>query len=124
MNENVVILGASDSVERYSYKAFKLLKEHSHNVFLVSPKNLVIEKEKIYSTLDEVTNTKIQIDTLTIYVNPKISTNLTDSIIKLHPGRVIFNPGTENAELEKSLAENNISFERACTLVLLNTNQY
>ena len=35
--ENVVILGASDKPDRYAYKAFKMLTEKGHNVFLVHP---------------------------------------------------------------------------------------
>jgi hypothetical protein len=47
-----------------------------------------------------------------------------DYIIELKPKRVIFNPGTENIELAQLLAQANIDWENACTLVLLSTNQY
>jgi hypothetical protein len=42
----------------------------------------------------------------------------------LHPRRVIFNPGTENPEFYAILKENKISYEVACTLVMLATNQF
>jgi len=38
--------------------------------------------------------------------------------------RIIFNPGTENPELEKLAWERGITTESACTLVLLATGQY
>jgi hypothetical protein len=42
----------------------------------------------------------------------------------LKPKRVIFNPGTENPELELMLKQKGIEAERACTLVLLSLGQY
>lgn len=64
------------------------------------------------------------INTVTLYLNSKRQSEYYDYIISLRPERVIFNPGTENPELYKLLKENNIQSEVACTLVLLETNQY
>lgn len=119
-SEKVAVLGASDNPERYSYKAHHLLEEHGHSVELVSPRYEIIEGKKVHKDLSTLQN----IDTLTMYVNPDISNKMKDQIIKLKPKRVIFNPGTENPELEKSLNEMGIEVEEACTLVLLRTNQY
>ena len=47
-----------------------------------------------------------------------------DSILRLKPKRVIFNPGTENIILAQKLTEEDIFWENACNLVLLSTNQY
>ena len=49
---------------------------------------------------------------------------MKDQILKLKPKRVIFNPGTENSSLEKTLTDAGIAIEEACTLVLLRTNQF
>ena len=59
-----------------------------------------------------------------VYVNPDNQPVYYNYILKINPKRVILNPGTENSELEKKLAANNIPFEHACTLVLLASNQY
>ena len=123
-NENVVILGASDKEERYSYKALKMLEEHGHRPFPVHPGLGEIEGHKCYKDLKEAKEAAGEVDTLTMYVNSKISTGLTDDILALKPGRVIFNPGTENDELEEKLASSGVGVERACTLVLLRTAQY
>lgn len=64
------------------------------------------------------------IDTVTLYLNPKRQEPYYDYIIGLNPKRVIFNPGTENPEFYNLLKQNNIDFEVACTLVLLSTSQY
>ena len=121
MQQNVVILGASDNPERYSYKAFKSLKKHGHITFPVSPTLKSLEGSVVMSDLSEI---KSNVDTLTMYVNPKISTELKNKIISLKPKRVIFNPGSENPALEAELKKTGIEVIEACTLVMLATNQF
>ena len=64
------------------------------------------------------------IDTISLYLNPKRQSEYYDYILSLEPKRIIFNPGTENLEFVRLLKENGIESEIACTLVLLSTNQY
>jgi hypothetical protein len=47
-----------------------------------------------------------------------------DYILGLKPRRIIFNPGTENPELEMLASEAGIECLEACTLVMLSTGQY
>ncbi|MCB9091491.1 MAG: CoA-binding protein [Halobacteriovoraceae bacterium] len=119
-NMNVAVLGASDNPERYSYKAFKRLEDNGYSTFLVSPKYDQIESKKVYHSLSELKD----IDTLTVYVNKNLSSQLTNEIVNLAPRRVIFNPGTENPELIKKLEDKGIETLEACTLVLLSTKQF
>jgi predicted CoA-binding protein len=119
--QNVVILGASDNPSRYSFLAFQSLKKHGHTPFLVSPTLTDLEGAKVFHDLSEV---NIKADTLTMYVNPKISTELKTKILKLKPTRVIFNPGTENPALQNELEKAGIEVVEACTLVMLRTGQF
>ena len=64
------------------------------------------------------------IDTITVYVNPAISDKYEKDILKVHPKRVIFNPGAENPKLAQHLSAAGIKVENACTLVLLRTDQF
>jgi len=64
------------------------------------------------------------VDTLTIYVNEKISSGEYENILKLKPRRVVFNPGAENAELAEKLRKEEFEVVEACTLVLLRTEQF
>ncbi|MBC7467195.1 MAG: CoA-binding protein [Bdellovibrio sp.] len=121
MQQNVVILGASDNPDRYSYKAFKSLMNHGHKSFLVSPTIKNLEGTPVVSDLSDI---KINVDTLTMYVNSKISSGLKNKILELKPKRVIFNPGSENLELETALKKAGIEVLQACTLVLLATDQF
>lgn len=122
MSKKVIILGASDNVERYSNKALKMLTEKGHLAIPVHPKLDYIESIKVYSSLKEIDDD--QIDTLTIYVNPQISSSMQAEIIDLNPKRVIFNPGSENPELQSKLNEKGIETLEACTLVMLSTEQF
>lgn len=115
-----LVIGATEKKDRYAYKAIHNLVGKSHQVVAIGAKkgialDIVIETEKIDFQ---------GIDTVTLYINPKIQKEYYSYIISLKPRRVIFNPGTENPEFYSLLKENNIESEVACTLVLLATNQY
>ena len=120
-SQNVAVLGASAKTERYSNKAIKMLLEYGHEVIPVHPALQFIEGLPVAGDLDQIKN---RVDTLTVYVSSKVSSSLKEKIIRLTPGRVIFNPGAENQELKKRLEEDEIKCEEACTLVLLRTGQF
>ncbi len=120
-SETVVVLGASPKPERYSNKAIRLLGEHGHQVIPVHPAIADIEGLEVQQSLSAVLE---PVHTLTMYVSPRISDSMAEQIIKLNPGRVIFNPGTENPALNQSLNKAGIATEAACTLILLNTGQF
>lgn len=120
MNNYTLVLGASENVQRYSNMAIRRLLDHNHLVKAIGNKVGEVRGVKIEKGLIPYEN----IDTITLYLNPTNQIPYYDYILNLHPKRVIFNPGTENAELQEKLKENGILYEEACTLVLLGTNQY
>jgi len=120
-NQTVVVLGASPKPERYANMAVRLLKEHGHRVIPVSSGHSEIEGLPAVASLAGVHEA---VDTLTLYLGPARSAPLLADIIALHPKRVIFNPGTESAELERQCALQGIICQEACTLVLLRTDQF
>ena len=122
--ENVAVLGASDKADRYSNMAIKLLKEFGHRPIPVNPTLQKIEGFSCYKDLIDLAKKEKKIDTLTVYVNPRVSTDLSSAILQLKPGRVIFNPGSENLKLTDDLDHAGIPWENACTLVLLRTGQF
>ena len=117
----VAVLGASDKPERYSNKAVNLLRQKGYSVVPVHPSLNEIDEIPVVNNLISI---KEPVHTLSIYVSPEHISAHIDDIIKLKPGRVILNPGTESDELEQALTENNIPFQEACTLVLLKTGQF
>lgn len=119
--QRVAVLGASHKPERYANQAIRLLREHGHEVIPVHPKLEMAEGLPVVHALGEIAGA---VDTLTLYVGPERSALIADDIVRLRPGRVIFNPGTESDELEARLDAAGIAHERACTLVLLRTGQF
>lgn len=120
-SQTVVVLGASAKPNRFSYKALKLLRHHGHNVIPIHPILEKIDGVPVTATIDRIVEA---VDTLSIYVNSSISASLADQIVDLEPGRVIFNPGAESLELQKTLDANSIPYQEACTLVMLNTGAF
>lgn len=121
--ENVVVLGASNHPERYSNQAVKLLLEHGHHVIPVHPALKQIEELDVVAEPGDIPKQE-KIDTLTVYVSEGVSSQLSEAIVDLKPGRVIFNPGAENPALAARLESQGIAVEQACTLVLLRTGQF
>lgn len=119
--QTVAVLGASNKQDRYSWRAISLLKEHGHDAIPIHPSLAEIDGMPVTPSLGQIDRA---VDTLTLYVNAAVSARLSDEIIALKPGRVIFNPGTESSDLASLLEVNGIPFEEACTLVLLDTGQF
>jgi uncharacterized protein len=120
-SQRVVVMGASRNPERYSNKAVRALREHGHEVLPVNPGGGEVEGLTVLKDLSEIEG---KVDTLTLYVGPNVSATMTDSIVRLHPARVIFNPGAENPALRQALEKEGIACEEACTLVMLSTEQF
>ncbi|MDD5727067.1 MAG: CoA-binding protein [Victivallales bacterium] len=119
--KTVVVLGASPKPERYSNKALAALLEHGCSVVPVNPGGMKIHDLQAEKSLASVNS---PVTALTVYVSPQISSPLEADIIRLAPRLVIFNPGTENPELEKNLNAAGLKTLHACTLVLLHTGQF
>jgi uncharacterized protein len=119
--EVVAVLGASSKPERYAFKAIVLLKEKGYEVIPVNPVLKEVDGIPVVKNLDLINK---NVGTLTLYVGPDRIKPMIDSIVRLKPQRVIFNPGTESPELAQRLDEAGIEYFEACTLVLLNTNQF
>ncbi|MBL7684236.1 MAG: CoA-binding protein [Flavipsychrobacter sp.] len=118
--KKTVVLGASENPSRYSFLATTKLVAHGYPVVAIGNKegqigNTNITKE--HPAMDDV-------DTVTLYLNPTNQKPYYDYILSLKPKRVIFNPGTENEELEDMITAQGGKAMEACTLVLLSTGQY
>lgn len=118
--KKTLVLGASDNPVRYSYLAIDRLRQHGHPVVAIGKKGVKVNGVEV-KTEPTLFN---EVDTVTLYLNPQHQQSYYDYILSLHPKRVIFNPGSENEELQTVLKKNNIPFMEACTLVLLSTGQY
>jgi len=117
----VAVLGASPNPERTSNRAVRILDAKEYSVFPIHPKVTEVEGIPALPTLSDI---RVPIHTLSIYLNPHKLAALSDEIIRLNPERIVFNPGTESPELRKRLDDAGIPWLEACTLVLLATGQF
>jgi predicted CoA-binding protein len=119
-DKKTLVLGATPNAGRYAYLAANRLVGHGHSIVNVGLKSgtvagIAIEKPQ------EIHH---DIDTITLYVGPQNQPPLYDYILNTKPKRIIFNPGTENTELQKMANDKGIATEYACTLVLLSIGEY
>ncbi len=119
-SKKTLVLGASENPERYSNKAIRSLRAHGHPVVAIGLRNGLVDDVNYSNEKTPFQN----IDTVTLYLNPQRQIAYYDYIISLKPKRIVFNPGTENPDLERLAEENGIVPLEACTLVLLSTGQY
>ena len=118
--KKTLILGASTNPSRYANLAAHRLVSNGHPIINVGLKagevaGVAIEKPEFIHT---------DLDTITLYLGPQNQPEYYDYILKSKPKRIIFNPGTENPELESLAEQNGIETLEACTLVMLSTGQY
>src|SRR5690625_5008015 len=118
--KKTIVIDARTNPERYANMAINSLTKHNQPVVAIGRK----EGEVVGVEYEVEQVTYKDIDTVTLYLNPKNQEAYYDYILSLKPKRVLFNPGTENPDLQAKLDKANIEYEEACTLVLLNTNQY
>ncbi len=120
MNKKTLVLGASLNSNKYSNMAINRIVDKKHSVRAIGGEDGEVRGVQIHSSKKIFQN----IDTVTLYLNKNNQMDFYDYILDLNPRRVIFNPGSENAELENLLLKNSIFYEKACTLVLLGINKY
>ena len=122
----VVVIGASNKPDRYSYKAIHNLLAAGHQVLPVHPKLAEVQGLKVSASPEELLPVASgeEIDTVTLYVNADRSSQLAEQILALKPRRIIFNPGAENPGLLAQARSQGIEGVEACTLVMLATGQF
>ena len=118
--KKTLIIGATTNPARYAHSAAIRLRQHGHDIVQIGLRAGEVADEPINTRKEAFEG----IDTVTLYVGPRHQPEYYSYVISLKPRRVIFNPGTENAEFEELLIESGIEPIEACTLVMLSTGQY
>ncbi len=119
-SKKTLVLGASENPSRYSFLAINKLLNNQHEVVAIGSRKGRVGPVDIHTeqTMFE------DVDTITLYLNPTNQKPYYDYILATKPKRIIFNPGTENTELEALAEDAGIKTMEACTLVMLSTGQY
>lgn len=120
MKNKTLVLGASENPDRYSNKAIVKLQSKGEPVMAIGKIPGKVNGTEILTTMVPADD----IETVTMYLNPMHQKPYYDYILSLKPKRIIFNPGSENGELERLAATEGINVLESCTLVMLSTGQY
>lgn len=120
MSETVAILGASADPTRYANRAQRALAAHGHRVLPVNPTLAEVEGVPVVA-LEDVPE---GIDTVTVYLRAERLAPLVPMLAARRPGRVILNPGADDAAMVRALGEAGLVVQEACTLVLLDSGRY
>ena len=118
--KTTLVIGASENSERFSNRVTRMLHHQKISVIAIGLKGGEINGIKIQTGFPEIEN----VDTVTLYVAPKHQHLYYDYIIGLKPERIIFNPGTENPEMEAKARKAGIEVLEACTLTMLTVGTY
>jgi predicted CoA-binding protein len=118
--KKTLVIGASTNPEQYSHIAIIRLLNAGHPVEAIGRTPFTIGEIEVCCVQEAFEG----IDTVTMYLNEARQQDYQAYILSLHPSRIIFNPGAENAPF-KRIAENaGIETLNACTLVMLATGAY
>lgn len=115
-----MVLGATDRRDKYANLAIRRLREFGHEVIAVGARPGMVDDVPIATSIPQ----DIEIDTVTLYLNPFNQQAYKKQIIELRPKRIIFNPGTENLDLEAEAEDAGIEPVIGCTLVMLSAGTY
>lgn len=121
-NTKILILGASTNRARFSYIAANALTVKGYEIIPVGLRPGIVNGKTI---LDIRTRPQIDdVDTITLYMNPKNQSDYLKYILGLDPRRIIFNPGTENNVLIDMAEKQGIEVVVDCTLIMLRSGYF
>jgi predicted CoA-binding protein len=118
--KKTLVLGASPNEARYANIAVRRLRDAGHPVVAVGMRPGQIADVPIQQGHPPAED----IHTVTLYLNPETQREYYDYVLGLNPRRIIFNPGTENPELQRMARQAGIETEAACTLVMIAAQHY
>jgi len=119
-NKKTVVIGVSEKPGRYANIAVSRLLQYGHEVVPIGQKKGTIQNLEILTGQPDIKD----VHTITMYVRPENQKGMYDYLLSLKPERIIFNPGTENEELERLAHAAGIEAIEGCTLVMLSIGNY
>ncbi len=115
MKRKVVVLGASENPLRYSNIAVRSLYTHGYEVIAIGSKEGVIGDVRV--RLGKVDTQDVY--AITLYLSQINQLNYYEYILSIKPEKLIFNPGSENTELQNLAVNEGIEVINDCTLLML-----
>lgn len=118
--KKTLVLGASPNPARFSHTCITTLVNQGIPVVAVGLREGNAGGVPVLPGMPAVSG----IHTITMYLGARNQPPYYQYIVSLKPQRVIFNPGSENAEFEQLLRNHGISVIHACTLMMLDYGEF
>jgi len=113
---NVAVIGASRDPEKFGNKAVRAYRAHGHRVFPVNLHEKEIEGLPVFRSILDI---PVALDTTLVYVPPAVTLRLLPDLAKKGPGRLFFNPGSEDDAVVARAAELGLDPILACSIVAI-----
>lgn len=112
--QNVAIIGASQSREKYGNKAVRAYIKQGWQVYPVNPKETQIEGLPVYKSIKDIPGA---IDRVSMYVPPEVGLKIVEDIAKKKPKEFFLNPGSESEELIARARELGLDPIQTCSII-------
>ncbi len=121
-NKKTLLVGATPNTNRYAYMAAERLTNAQIEFVPVGIKKGEVFGKPILPIKEKPAIQDVH--TITMYIGARHQPEWYNYLLGLKPKRMLFNPGTENSELENLASQQGIEVVHGCTLVMLGANTY
>jgi len=113
---NVAIIGASNQREKFGNKAVRAYVAHGHSVYPVNLRERSIEGVPAFRPILDI---PVKLDATLMYVPPEVTIKLLSAIARKGPGKLYFNPGSEDDAAIARAHELGLEPLLACAIVAI-----
>ena len=109
------VVGASEDVEKYGYRVYKMLKDNGYRTYPVNPNRETVLGDKAYPSLDSVPE---KIDVVSIITPPQVSLKVVEKAHQLGIVHIWLQPGAEDEAVIRYAEANGIELiHNQCILI-------
>ncbi len=110
---SIAVIGASANRAKFGNKCVRAYKQLGWIVFPVNSKESKIEGLPCFPSISEVPEKP---DRVSVYLPPQVTVSIIPDLLASGIKKLILNPGAESVELVKSLRDNGINPQLACSI--------
>ena len=114
--KNIAVVGVTTDPQKYGYKIYQCLKQHSLNVYGVSIKYQQIDQDPLFSSLEAIPK---PIDLVVFVIAARHGYNYVDECKRLNISTIWLQPGTYDQDLLDYIHQKQIQTIEDCVLVQL-----
>lgn len=114
----VAIIGASEDRSKFGNQSVRAHHNQGYKVFPVNPKADEIEGLKVYASINDIPEGRL--NRVSLYLPPAIGITVLEDIAKRGCDELWLNPGTESPEILERAEALELNVIQACSIVDVN----